>query len=58
MPGGGNCYRRALLEIALDRGAACEPLLLGFTMREQRLAGHAWLAGSEDEAGYQVTVRL
>jgi hypothetical protein len=58
MAGGGNCYRRALLEVALDRGAAAEPLLLGFDMIDKRLAGHAWLPGSEQAGTYHFTVRL
>lgn len=57
MPGGSNCYRRALLEIALDGGAAGDPLLLGFNLEEQ-LSGHAWLAGQSDASAYQFTVRL
>jgi hypothetical protein len=28
-PGGANCYRRALLEIALDAGAARETVVFG-----------------------------
>src|SRR6476619_4980550 len=30
MPGGANCYRRTLLEIALDRHAAAQPFRMGF----------------------------
>lgn len=56
--GGGNCYRRALLEMALDRGAAAEPMLLGFDMQDDRLAGHAWLASAERDNSYPITVRL
>ena len=37
--GRAGCYRRALLEIALDAGAASEPLHLGLADPE----GHAWL---------------
>jgi hypothetical protein len=50
MPGGGNCYRRALLEIALDRGAAAEPLFLGLNASGEPSSGHAWL-GSAPNAG-------
>src|SRR5262249_44384489 len=42
-PGGGNCYRRALLEMALDRGAASEPLRMGLKAGGGRGSGHAWL---------------
>jgi hypothetical protein len=47
-PDQGNCYRRALLEVALDRGAAGEPFRMGFRLGEGALSGHAWLA---DRAG-------
>lgn len=57
LPGGGNCFRRALLEMALDRGAADEPMLFGFELRDDHLAGHAWLDSAECNA-YPVTVRL
>jgi hypothetical protein len=42
-PGGPNCYRRALLEIALDRAAATEPFRMGFRLRDGSEPGHAWL---------------
>jgi hypothetical protein len=68
MIGGGNCFRRALLEMALDRGAAGDPLLMGFNVHGGRLAGHAWLpaddtgerrgVGSPVPPAYQFTVRL
>jgi hypothetical protein len=43
LSGGGNCYRRALLEIALDRDAAAEPLFMGLTAAGGPKSGHAWL---------------
>jgi hypothetical protein len=43
-PSGGNCYRRALMEIALDAGAAAEPLNLGLQAHGGPGSGHAWLA--------------
>lgn len=43
-PSGPSCYRRALLEIALDAGAATEPLHLGLRSRGGPQSGHAWLA--------------
>jgi hypothetical protein len=58
MPGGANCFRRALLEMALDRGAATESLLMGFTMKDEHLAGHAWLSGAEEAGSYQFTVHV
>src|SRR5262249_41379125 len=45
---GGNCYRRALLEIALDRDAAAEPFRRGLSIGGGARSGHAWLA---DRAG-------
>jgi hypothetical protein len=59
MPGGGNCYRRVLLEMALDRGAAAEPVCMGFHALGPRLKGHVWLADrSGSSEPFQVTVRL
>ena len=43
MPGGPNCYRRALLEIGLDAGAAREPLKMGLQPHGGPKSGHAWL---------------
>jgi hypothetical protein len=43
VPGGGNCLRRSLLEMSLDRGAASERLLAGFKTGGAPASGHAWL---------------
>ena len=43
-PSGPNCYRRVLLEIALDSGAASEPLHFGLQFRGEPKSGHIWLA--------------
>jgi len=48
IPGGGNCVRRALLEMSLDGGAADECLLVGFKTGGGPKSGHAWL---ESEGG-------
>jgi hypothetical protein len=57
--GGGNCYRRALLETALDRSAAAKPLAFGFHAQGQAFSGHAWLDGTEATSEtYDFTVRL
>jgi hypothetical protein len=40
---GGNCYRRALLEMSLDRGAAREVLYLDLQASGERDSGHARL---------------
>ena len=47
-PGGGNCYRRALLEIALDPTAAAEPLHLALREHGGPQSGHAWLGPTPD----------
>lgn len=47
-PGGPNCYRRALLEIALSADAAQEPLHLGFRPGGGAGSGHAWLGDRRD----------
>jgi hypothetical protein len=46
--GGRNCYRRALLEIAVDPIAAATPLNLGLRTGGGPRSGHAWL-GPPDE---------
>jgi Transglutaminase-like superfamily len=43
MPDGGNCYRRSLLEIALDPQAAQAPLHLALRQHGGPKSGHAWL---------------
>jgi hypothetical protein len=40
---GRSCYRRALVEIALDAGAAGEPLHMGLKADGAVRSGHAWL---------------
>lgn len=42
-PGGRNCYRRALIEITLDRDGVKLPLTMGFKHENGVLRGHAWL---------------
>jgi len=59
LAGGGNCYRRALLEMALDRGAAQAPLALGFARQGGGLTGHAWVEGDDPGPGrYDFTLHL
>src|SRR5262245_48095321 len=50
LPGGGNCYRRALLEICVDAGAAEEKLYMGLKAHGGPRSGHAWLASWPDAA--------
>ena len=50
-PSGPNCYRRTLTEIALDAGAAAEPLRMGLRADGGPRSGHIWLASAPDGAG-------
>ena len=45
-PGGPQCLRRVLLELALDAGAAEETVRLGL---DPRATGHAWIVGREPD---------
>ena len=47
VPGPPNCYRRVLLEVALDSGAAEQTVMLGFRSGGGPRSGHAWLAGTK-----------
>lgn len=62
LPGGPNCYRRALVEMALDGGAAAEVVQLGFRDVGGAGSGHAWLGGEieQDDKGspYDAIVSL
>jgi hypothetical protein len=53
---GANCYRRALLEMALDAGAAGEPLMMGFKSGGGAGSGHAWLASHRDGGAFDLVV--
>jgi hypothetical protein len=57
-PSGGNCYRRALVEIAVDGGAAAEPLHLGFRAGGRPQSGHAWLGAGGDGQRYDAELVL
>jgi hypothetical protein len=43
LPDGGNCFRRALLEIGLDPETAQEPIYFGLREHGGPKSGHAWL---------------
>jgi hypothetical protein len=58
MPGGSNCYRRALLEMALDSGAAREPLRMGLRATGGPRTGHAWLGDDSDSQAYDAVVSV
>lgn len=53
-----RCYRRALVEMALDRGASSEPLHLGIDLAGGEGSGHAWLASTPPDEGFDVVVVL
>jgi hypothetical protein len=50
LPGGPNCYRRALLEMSLDAGAAHEQLHMGLRAHGGPQSGHAWFGSAETPA--------
>lgn len=50
-PSGPNCFRRVLMEIALDAGAAKEPVHMGLKAHGAPNSGHVWLASAPDGAG-------
>lgn len=56
VPTGGGCYRRVLLEAALDAGAAEEAIHLGLRRDERR--GHAWLERDAPAETYDITTTL
>src|SRR5450432_1479081 len=57
-PGKPNCYRRALVEIVLDGGAAMEPLHLGLRVPGGPRSGHAWLGPSDEGIRYDVQLEM
>jgi hypothetical protein len=58
LPGGPNCVRRALLEMALDRGAANEKLLAGFVSGGGPKSGHAWLESERVAERYDAVITV
>jgi hypothetical protein len=50
-PSGPNCYRRALLETALDRGAAEEQIHFALDVGK---TGHAWLDSDPERQQFDV----
>lgn len=53
-PGGGNCFRRVLTELALDAGAADDRLVFGLDIGR---TGHVAFEGTED-ASFDVAFAL
>ena len=59
LPDPRSCYRRSLLEIALDRGAAAEPFRMGLKADGDPVSGHAWLGSRRGtEERYEVEIEL
>jgi hypothetical protein len=58
MPGGGNCVRRVLLEMSLDRGAAGERLLAGLRSGGGPGSGHAWLESHPVRETYDAVIAV
>jgi hypothetical protein len=59
LPGGGNCYRRVLIEMALDPDSAAKPLHFGLIRSGGPGSGHAWLDGEAVSAGdYEVEFKI
>jgi hypothetical protein len=52
MPDRGNCYRRVLLEMALDPQAASEELRIGLREHGGPRSGHIWLANRDAASSY------
>jgi hypothetical protein len=47
-PDGGNCFRRVLLEIALDPVSASQPVHMAVRHHGGAGSGHAWLGDIQD----------
>jgi hypothetical protein len=58
LPGEPSCYRRALLEIRLDAGAAEEALHLGLRVPGGPRSGHAWLGSAAPAERYDVLLDM
>ena len=58
VPAGRSCYRRALLEIALDPEAANEKLRIGLDVSGDSADGHAWLGDDPKMRRYSVELDL
>jgi hypothetical protein len=58
LPDGGNCVRRALLEMALDGGAAQDVFLAGLRSAGGPGSGHAWLASQQSTERYDAVIAI
>jgi hypothetical protein len=58
LPGGGNCVRRALLEMSLDPAAARERLFAGLRTGGGPGSGHAWLESEKPAVVYDAVISV
>jgi len=58
LPGGKNCVRRALLEIALDGAAAREKFFAGLQTGGGPGSGHAWLESEPASDRYDAVIAI
>ena len=58
LPDGGNCVRRALLEMSLNTAAARERLLAGFRSGGGVSSGHAWLESQPATERYDAVMAI
>ena len=58
LPGGKNCVRRALLEVALDGAAAREQFFAGLHMGGGPGSGHAWLESDSPTDRYDAVIAI
>jgi hypothetical protein len=58
LPGETSCYRRALLEIRLDAGAAEEQLHMRLRVPGGPRSGHAWLGSAAPAERYDVQLDM
>lgn len=58
LPGGKNCVRRALLEIALDGAAARERFFAGLQTGGGPGSGHAWLESEPTSNHYDAVITI
>jgi hypothetical protein len=53
-----NCFRRVLVEVALDGGAAVEKVILGFRAGGSTGSGHVWLESAPPVASYDALIAI
>jgi hypothetical protein len=58
LPGGQNCVRRALLEMALDGSAAREQFFAGLQTGGGPGSGHAWLESNPTSDRYDAVIAI